>query len=848
MPRALELFNKPVPPEPVQPEQPPPEAKTEDFSIGRILLTEGVPLLAAALLTSLTGGTGGLAAAGLRTAPRMLALMAQRVPKATEILGAALRGELTLTPLQRTVLEGAVGGLGYGATKQVFEPKDSPLESVADVIQETAWWTGLPVAFTGAWRGAKEAVKLPKTLVQTPIPGLEVVSGGRKTLQEVFQPAVERLDLTQRPAFRRPRMIASRVREGLTGVLNELKAMSPEDRNLLVRFMQTKDPEYLTGGSEALEKTAEKLMTIFTDMEPRSPAQKAIRDAIYEKKVKRVLNPILESFDLNFQEFLKAWEKRPSAQSVQEGLRQIVKDPVLPDNVKEVAMHLYNLPATLIDDYSHAMFRTELDFLKEKILRNPAWHSPVPKPGYIPSKSIEGVYLPRDVELALRDLEYFPRGFSRYANEFLMIPWKLGKVAWNIPVHVRNVMSNIILNDIGGLPFYRVDYYIKALKGMTSHSPEFQEFQKLAGTDFTWAGAELYNVLGPTRIRQISKHPSTTKFVETLLDAIDAVRSTPLYEKAMTVPGALQRLYQAEELLAKFAKYLHNKSQGMTKAAAFEDAMKWTFNYAEVTPAVAWLRATFVPFATWASKVVPLYWQTVSAHPIRALKWPLAAITLGAYSLKESGVTPEEWEQVKKSLPDYLQKGIVVPVFGRDEKGRLQILDISQYLPGFGDTWNLLKGITTLPPTGISGEVRGVIQDPIRNTLISIATNKTSFGAPIYNEWDDPPTQIAKMLWYLWRVWMPTVLGDTVARVSETLKGSETALTPEQHLLRTLGVYLYPVSETQMYAPQLRERAQINDAIRSLRNELIKYPERREQIMEKYMKVFERLSREEVEE
>lgn len=824
--------------------------KTEDFwkSVTDIIVKEGIPLTIAALATR---GLG-LGALAPRLAPRLVALTSTMKPTTLGAIKTVLQAPketiASLPALRKIAIEGAIGGLAYGTAKQAIEPEYTP----TDVAEDIAIGATFPYALKGASLTLKTAAKLPKlpveaveTLVKTPIPGLANLAGGRKTIQEIFQPAVERLPMMMQGAVRRPRSVQSRLKDLLTSVSKDLYILEPEDRLNLLRFMKDFDPAHIRAiKSPEGEKIAEKFLMALEDIAPPAKHRMA-RDEIFLKKVDTILRPQLNVINKNFDDFLPVWERfKPlKAQDYQVALRKITKDITIPDNVKEVAMHLHNLPSTMLDDYVNAVFRGELEFLKSKILRNPAWHSKKPKPGFVYSKIVNS-YLPRDLELALRDISYFPRGWTKYVNELLIIPWKLGKVAWNIPTQIKNWIGNIIFNDIGGLPFWRVDVYIKAFKDAINLSPEFKKFQKLMGTDFTWVGAELYDILGPAKIRQIASQKTTPRFLLSLLDGLSTVRETKPYQMAFKPFGLMTRLYKASEIVAKYAKYLHNIEKGMTPKAALNDAIRWTFNYGEVTPLVAWLRSTILPFATWTSKAIPTYWSAVKEHPVRALKWPIAAALIGAYSLKEANVSDKEWEQIKAALPKYMQKGWIAPVFGRDKNGRLQIVDLTEWLPGFGDTWKLLKGIGSVS-SDISGTARDIMQDPIRQTAVSILSNKTHFGAPIYNEWDPPETQFAKIMVYLYRLWAPSMVGDMLFRIGETVKGSTTALTPEQHLMRLAGISVQPMSEQQArIIESLKAKKARSEIRKALKKELTKYPDEREEIIKYYKELLEKRRRE----
>jgi hypothetical protein len=313
-----------------------------------------------------------------------------------------------------------------------------------------------------------------------------------------------------------------------------------------------------------------------------------------------------------------------------------------------------------------------------------------------------------------------------------MTPWKISKVMLRPAAILRNGFTNEMLNHMGGLPFWRQDIYYNAYKGMRGSqnkvlgkalNAHLKDFSKIAGSPGTFN----LNELAQAKQLRFGASPA----------------EKGLHWFNQTTSPAVS-FYSTQETYAKFAKYLHNLEKGMGEKEAAVDAMKWTFNYGEVTRATARMRTYVAPFFTWQSKIFPLFAESVINNPIKWTGVILAYQGVQNAAIQAAGLSEGEWQDFQTKLPDYLKNGMMFPLPYRDSQGRLNMLDLTYLVPGFGDAYQL------------SGHPwSGFFQHPILSIGGGLQNNRKFSGAPIYYDWEDPSTRLAKQLAYVWEQLVP---------------------------------------------------------------------------------------------
>ena len=280
-------------------------------------------------------------------------------------------------------------------------------------------------------------------------------------------------------------------------------------RNLFRRGEMTPDVTQLpletrTQVTEALRPLGEFLSITA----PRTEQQQFIRDFTLKDSLIKLFEkaPEIGSEMVKEVNDLASQQKPLSVSQAYKVLFKAIDHPNASPETKIAARSLINLAADTSEDLLRAIGKSELELMKSKIRWTPGWHSPVPKPGFVPSKmaGLKGLYLPKDLELSMQDFTYTPGLAHTWYNKFFLSPWKMGKIVLRVPTHFRNITGNVILNDWGGMSVLRPQAYLtyaRALQELKRNGPIAQEFTKLTGYDTTFAGVETSRVFGHIRVR-----------------------------------------------------------------------------------------------------------------------------------------------------------------------------------------------------------------------------------------------------------------------------------------------------------------------------------------------------------
>jgi hypothetical protein len=351
--------------------------------------------------------------------------------------------------------------------------------------------------------------------------------------------------------------------------------------------------------------------------------------------------------------------KKPLKQ-MHKALDELMLDPAVDDRVKNLARDLYDLPVQLPIEIARAANNATERYILGKLINQPGVVTSVPKPGYVKSKnaSIKGMFIDKDIELELEAMQQLKQEANSWYQKWFLAPWKTAKVTMRPAGQIRNMIGNLVLNDVGGLPFYRVDKYMSALRDMREGAKKYKKFAKTTGIEHTFAKEEI------GQIAQGLRYGATMP--EKLLDLFDHIAAPT------------RNLYSGIENWFKYTKYLHNMDKGMGHTEAAMDALKWTFNYGEITPLIRKVRSSPLgaPFITFQSKVIPLMAEAAIKHPLRVGKWAAMGTAMTGYALDKLGMSEEEWEGFRQVLPNYLQGRFKVPMPYRGEDGALRMLDM----------------------------------------------------------------------------------------------------------------------------------------------------------------------------
>lgn len=398
---------------------------------------------------------------------------------------------------------------------------------------------------------------------------------------------------------------------------------------------------------------------------------------------------------------------------------------------------------------------------------------------------LAGKYVPEWMHEILTEMVAIKTPAQRALNKGIA-GFKYGKVVLNPATHGRNVISNTILNwwKLGIGP-WRVDKYLGAVKEMATNSKSFQAFQELGGGLETMAAREIDDLLfsaeGTNALKKLGKG----------------------WRKVAQYPS---KLYQGEEVLAKFTAFKEMVRKGMTNEDALKAAYSATFNYAQVTPFVRKLRENIFgfPFITFTVKATPVAVETALKHPGRISVFGKIKNSI------ENAADIKETERERKTEPAWVRDGFYIKLPIKDKNGRSAYFDLTYIIP-FGDIVSggfFERGTrreTQLPESRV---VSLLSKSPSLNFIKEISRNEDFYGNKIWRESDTSERQFGDLFRHLVRTYSPPAVGDMLpggytksgerrpTAFNRSIKASpeNTYRTIGQELARNVGIKIQPIS------------------------------------------------------
>jgi len=395
----------------------------------------------------------------------------------------------------------------------------------------------------------------------------------------------------------------------------------------------------------------------------------------------------------------------------------------------------------------------------KSILENPEWASETAREGFKQLSKTDkklGVLMGKFVHPEIfSELNYMTRQRSNWSKLMgeITSTWKFFKVIANPPTHFRNIMSNSILADLGGLSLRTQPKYLtKALNEFRNEGKHFRAMMDDGALQTTFADIEVQAFVDGWAT--VKEKDALTKFIK-------------LKRNIGNKLGAehARNIYAAEENIFKLAKYIHNvEARGMSHVNAVDDALKWLFDYSDVPRFIHIVRTSPVgaPFITFTYKALPRVAEAAINNPVRFWKYPLAFMGMEEFARLKKGESVEEMKARKEDMPDYMKVGYYLSLPFKDKNDRTLYLDLTYILP-WGDIAeqgdiNFLRGIV---PRAVQP-----FQHPVARGIGEIIANKNLFlskggrNVSIWNPKTDGVEQIAEKVGsYFWKQWLPAWAG-----------------------------------------------------------------------------------------
>lgn len=345
--------------------------------------------------------------------------------------------------------------------------------------------------------------------------------------------------------------------------------------------------------------------------------------------------------------------------------------------------------------------------------------------------ALRGKYVKPKIYHDIKDITYIRGNIEQIYDSFIGT-WKLGKVTLNPATHFRNIMSNTILLDASGMDHAaQVKYFTKAIKEIRSAGKEYQQAKKYLQRTSMVSGEILDDML------KVSAKQSNVSGI------VNAWNKG--FEKTIAIPA---NLYQNEEFIFKFMKYLEQREKGISVLGAVKEANKWLFDYGDLSRFEKTVMRRVMPFYTFPRKALPRIMEAAVERPYTLAKYPLMVSAIEKYSLWSLGLDENDYEQIQKVLPDYMKRGSYLLMPWRDANGDLQFFDWTYIVP-----WGELFDVQD---RGLIGDV---VTNPIYVLMAENMLNKNGFiGYEIYQETDTVKERTFKQMLHVWQTLVPSLM------------------------------------------------------------------------------------------
>ena len=421
--------------------------------------------------------------------------------------------------------------------------------------------------------------------------------------------------------------------------------------------------------------------------------------------------------------------------------------------------------------------------------------------------------------------------------------WKMSKVALNPPAQIRNVMSNMVLLHLSGIPLARVPEFVtKAIYHRMNNGKYWRIAKKLGVTESTFASQELVRI-----------HRDMLDLQARLSGPVSMAT---LRNMAGIIGGGASDAYQFFEAVGKTARIMYAmQEEGKSEDEAGMIAQRWLFDYSLVPKTVRSMRNMPVgmPFVTFYYKVLPRILEAAIKNPLAFVPYYALPYAFAAAFAAINDVDDDDVEQLLKAIPTWLrEKGHALIWPFRDAEGRWQVVDFSYILP-----WTMFTESVKNVREGKMGDLiddSGLLGGPL-TSLITVFTDDEHkdpwSGKPVFNEADPAAKQVTDFLTYLYTLSMPTWLTDMgfAGKMKDAIerevdpKTGRYPNTVTQAAFRAVGVNVYPFEPEKDRAQNLRrygyEMRDTKEAARwAMRG--AKTDEEREKLRDTYQELLER--------
>lgn len=411
---------------------------------------------------------------------------------------------------------------------------------------------------------------------------------------------------------------------------------------------------------------------------------------------------------------------------------------------------------------------------------------------------LSGKFVKNKIYDDIVEMKRFRSNFEAWYDSMIGT-WKAGKVLWNPATHARNMISNSILLDLSGMGHgEQMKYMTRAVSEMRNNSREYQ-FAKRHFARTTLAHGELLDDM-------LKGTKETGSGMEKFVNAVPN-----FIRKTSAGPASV---YQKEEFVFKFLKYLQQRDLGKRPIQAVREANKWLFDYSELSQFERRVARRVMPFYTFPRKAIPVIIEAAATRPHTLAKYPLMAWAMEKHSLSRLEMTEKDYAQVKKIMPEYMKSGSYILMPYRDNNGDLRFLDWTYLIP-----WGTITELQERGPLDV------FVANPLVQAVGDLKRNRDAFtGREIWQETDTDAEKFYKRVEHIWRIASPSLApkGLYWDKLYESATGKPDVRPrpfPETVAHTILGLRTQAIDEEEQYTRFLREK---RDNIEELEGKLIR--------------------------
>jgi hypothetical protein len=368
-----------------------------------------------------------------------------------------------------------------------------------------------------------------------------------------------------------------------------------------------------------------------------------------------------------------------------------------------------------------------------------------------------------------------------------MALYKMGKVALNLPTATRNVISNILQNNMRGRTLIDIpDDMIKAGQSMLNKDNFYKEAKKNGVFKTNWS---------VTEIKEILNEFSHAKTEGTYSHIVDAVKN-------------LAKYYGRIDDVNKFSIFRQLRSEGNPLEVSVLEAQKWGMDYSLASRSIKHLRQWIIPFATYDYKIAPLIAESLSKRPWVIGKFVALPLLAKTVTMGMNDMTEDDWDKLQKQLPNYIKtsKSFMIMPY-KSESGNYQWMSYAYFFP-WGNYLNIYEGLEQRDLSRITNATG--ISNPWLDILTTFKSSKGDdpprqpfTTAPLYNRLDPPHVKAAKVVESLANTFIPPMLtrgGALGYTYSAAVEGEDKwgkEISTGQAIGRWFGVNITEVSPKQ---------------------------------------------------